>query len=305
MSKKIILTGATGLIGRELCKILINQGEEITVFTSNPVKAKEIIKGANEYIHWDYHKPEDWQKYINGTDAVIHLAGAGIAGKRWSENYKMTILESRVISTNNLVTAIKAAGQKPGLFITSSAVGYYGNAGDELLTEESGSGNDFLSGVCKEWENSAQKVETLGIRRVSIRTGIVLSSKDGALEKMLAPFKLFIGGHLGSGKQWFPWIHIEDLVNIYIYTLDNSNITGPINAAAPNPVTAKELAKRIGKAMHRPSLFPVPLLALKLAIGEAAESVIASQRAVPKKLLNAGFKFKFEKIDEALKDLLE
>jgi uncharacterized protein (TIGR01777 family) len=304
MSKKIIITGATGLIGEKLCKNLISNGNEITLFTGNPSKAEALIKGAKEYVYWNYHKPEEWGNHIEGKDAVIHLAGASIAGKRWTESYKELILESREISTQNLVKAIGKAIQKPGLFISSSAVGYYGNAGNEILTEESKNGNDFLSEVCRVWETSAEKVESFGVKRISIRTGIALSIEGGAFPKMLQPFRLFIGGPMGSGKQWFPWIHIEDLIQIYLYALNNPSVNGIINAVSPNPVTAKEFAKCIGKTIHRPSFFPVPLSALKIAIGEAAESIVASQRAIPKKLLDAGFKFKFEKIEDALKDLL-
>jgi uncharacterized protein len=305
MSIKIAVTGATGLIGQRLCKELIGKGHELTIFTGNIRKAGLLIKGAKEYIYWDYHKPEEWGKYIENKDAVIHLAGAGIADKRWTEDYKKTILESREISTKNLVKAIESAGQKPGLFISSSAVGFYGNTGDEILTENSVNGSDFLSEVCRHWENPTKEVERLGIRKVSVRTGIALTNEGGALKKMLLPFKLFVGGHLGSGKQWFPWIHIEDLIRIYIYVLENNSINGAVNAASPCPLTAKEFAKNIGKAMHRPSFFPVPLLMLKLAIGEAAESVVASQRVMPKRLLDNNFKFKFEKIEDALKDLLK
>ena len=305
MNKKIVITGATGLIGKKLCKEFIGQGNELTIFTSNIVKAKELIGGAKEYIYWDYNKPEEWKNNINGKDAVIHLAGAGIAGIRWSEEYKKKILESREISTTNLVKAIKESNQKPGLLISASAVGYYGNAGNEILTEESKNGRDFLADVCRIWEESAGRVEEAGVRRVSIRTGIALSSEGGAFKKMLLPFKMFIGGHLGSGKQWFPWIHIDDLIGIYIYALENSSVRGIINAVSPNPVRAKELAKIIGKTIHRPSMFPVPLFALKLAVGEAAESIVASQRVMPKKLLDSGFKFKFENIEKALNDLMK
>jgi uncharacterized protein (TIGR01777 family) len=305
MNKKIVITGATGLIGKKLCEKLIREDNELTIFTGNSAKAKELIGGAKEYIFWDYNKPEEWKNYINDKDAVIHLAGASIAGRRWSEEYKKKILDSREISTVNLVKAIKESNQKPGLLISASAVGYYGNAGDEILTEESKNGNDFLANVCRIWEEEAGKVEEAGVRRVSIRTGIALSSEGGAFKKMLLPFRMFIGGHLGSGKQWFPWIHIDDLIKIYIYALENSSVNKIINAVSPNLVQAKELAKLIGKKVHRPSLFPVPLFALKLVVGEAAESIVASQRVIPKKLLGSGFKFNFENIEQALNDLLK
>ncbi len=305
MGKKIIITGATGLIGSRICKKLIDRSDELTIFTSNPSVASGKIKNAKEYVKWNYQSPEEWKDYLTGKDAVIHLAGASIAGKRWNNNYKSLILNSREISTHNLVKAISEVQAKPSVFISSSAVGYYGSAGDEIITEEYKSGDDFLSGVCKAWESEAEKVEHFNIRRVSVRTGIVLSPNGGALKQMLPPFKLFLGGPLGTGSQWFPWIHIDDLVKIYLFALDNTLILGSINAASPNPITMNKFAKTLGKILHRPSLFKVPLFALRIVIGEAAEAVVASQRVVPLKLLESGFKFEYENLEPALKDLLK
>ncbi|MCL5030346.1 MAG: TIGR01777 family oxidoreductase [Bacteroidetes bacterium] len=304
MNKKIIITGATGSIGKILCKELIKRGDEVTIFTRNPAQAKSIIEGAKEYIKWNYETPEEWNNYLNGKNAVIHLAGVSIAGRRWNSIYKKLIFDSRIISTRNLVKAFEEVEQKPAIFISASAVGYYGNAEDDIVTESSKCGNDFLSQVCKAWELESEKVESFGTRRISIRTGIVLSA-NGALKRMLLPYKLFIGGPIGSGKQWFPWIHIDDLIRIYLYALDNPGISGIINASSPKPVTMKEFASTLGKILHRPSLFSVPLFALRIAIGEAAESVAASQRAIPEKLLESGFKFKFENVEDALKNILE
>lgn len=304
MIKKIIVTGATGSIGKKLCKELIKRGDEVTIFTRNPAQAKSIIEGAKEYIKWNYETPEEWNNYLNGKDAVIHLAGVSIAGRRWNSIYKKLIFDSRIISTRNLVKAFEEVEQKPAIFISASAVGYYGNAEDDIVTESSKCGNDFLSQVCKAWELESEKVESFGTRRISIRTGIVLSS-NGTLKKMLLPYKLFIGGPIGSGKQWFPWIHIDDLIRIYLYALDNPGISGIINASSPNPVTMNEFTNTLGKILHRPSLFRVPIFALRVAIGEAAESVVASQKAIPEKLLESGFKFKFENVEGALKNILE
>jgi uncharacterized protein (TIGR01777 family) len=304
MSRKIIISGATGLIGKELCKQLISRGDEISIFTSNPSKAKFLIKGAKEYIFWNYQKPEEWENYIYGKDSIVHLAGANINSKRWTESYKKAILTSRELSTKNIVRAIESTTAKPVLFISSSAVGFYGNAGDNILTEESSNGKDFLSEVCKVWEEASEKVELLGIRRVIIRTGIALSTNGGALKKMLIPFKIYLGGYLGTGKQWFPWIHIKDLIRIYIYALDNSSLHGIVNAVSIHPVREYEFAKCIGNTIRRPSFLPVPLFALRLTVGKAAESIIASQRAIPKRLLEAGFKFRYEKLEDALIDLL-
>jgi len=300
----IIITGATGLIGRRLCTTLTNRGDNLTIFTSDINKAGRIIGGAHEFIKWDYNNPTGWEECIEGKYAVIHLAGSSIAGRRWDDEYKKSIFNSRKISTQILVDAIGKARNKPSVFISSSASGIYGNRGDEILTEISSSGNDFLSGVCRAWEEEAAKVEPLNVRRISIRTSVVLSKDGGALKQMLLPFKLFIGGPLGNGKQWFPWIHIDDLINIYLFALDNPEINGAINAASPNQVTMNEFAKTLGNILHRPSIFKVPLFALRIAIGEAAEAVTASQRVIPQRLINSKFKFKYENVEEALRDIL-
>jgi uncharacterized protein (TIGR01777 family) len=304
MNKKVIITGASGLIGRQLFKELLNRGDEITIFARDPASAKQQLPGAKDYVKWDYLELDPWQKMVDGKNAIIHLAGANISGKRWTEKYKKEILESRIISTQNLIKAIGNSNNKPECFIISSAVGYYGDAGNETLTEASPSGNDFLSKVCTKWELESHKVDELGIRRVNVRTGVVISADGGALKKMLLPFKFFVGGPLGNGKQWFPWIHIDDITRIYIDALDNTKIKGPINAAAPGIVSMKEFSKKLGNTLNRPSIFSVPKVILRLVIGKVTESVLASQRVVPKTLLDSGFKFKFENIQEALRDLL-
>ena len=293
------------MIGRRLCKALAELGNDLTIFTSNPENAAKIIHHAKEFVRWDFSKINEWKKYLENQDAVIHLAGASIAGKRWDENYKKEIFNSRIISTQNLVKAISKIQNKPLVFISSSATGYYGNNGDVLLTENSNSGSDFLSNVCRAWESEAEKAEQLNVRRVSVRTGIVLTKEGGALKQMLIPFKLFVGGPLGSGRQWFPWIHIDDLVNIYLFALDNPSIKGSINAASPHHVKMNEFARTLGKILHRPSILNVPLPFLRIAIGEAAESVVSSQRVLPKILLDSGFRFKFEYVNDALRDILK
>jgi uncharacterized protein len=305
MNKKVIITGASGLIGLHLCKELIRRGNEITIFSRTPEKTRIIIPGAVEYVNWNYHEPKEWQNIVDGKNAIIHLAGANISGKRWTEKYKKEILESRIISTQNLIRAIENSSRKPECLIMSSAVGYYGNAGDEILTETSPSGTDFLAKVCRDWENESEYVDTLGIRRVNVRTGIVLTTEGGALKRMLLPFEFFVGGPLGNGKQWFPWIHIDDIVQIYLNVLDNKSIKGPINANAPGIVSMKEFSKRLGTTLNRPSVFYVPKVILRLVIGQVTESVLASQRAVPKALLDNGFKFKYENIQAALNDLIK
>lgn len=301
---RIVITGATGLIGNALCRKLAERNDEVTVFTRDVSGARNTLPFIKKFVEWDYTEADKWGGQINGVDAVIHLAGANLFGKRWDENYKDKILLSRQLSTRSLVTAINNSDKKPSVFICSSAVGIYGDRGDEKLTEESTAGNDFLANVCKAWEDEAQRVEKSGVRRVSIRTGIVLSTEDGSLKQMLTPFKLFVGGPLGNGKQWFPWIHIDDLVNIFIYLIDNS-ISGAVNACAPNPVRMKEFANTLGKVLHKPSLFKVPELALRIIVGEGARSILASLRVIPEKLIRNRFSFKYENLKPALEDLLQ
>ncbi len=303
--KKIVITGATGLIGKAICKKLIDRRDEVTVFSRDINNAKKEIPGAKEYFEWDYHYPGDWQHILNNKDAVIHLAGANLSSKRWDEDYKKVILESREISTKNLVKSIESQPSKPLVFICSSAIHYYGNSGDKELTEDSPSGNDFLANVCKKWEEEAAKVEKFHVRRASVRTGVVLSLEEGALNKMLPAFKFYVGGPIGSGKQWFAWIHLDDLVNIFIRILDFKELSGPINAVSPRPERMKDFAKTLGKILNRPSFFRVPQFVLKIVLGEMANSITYSLKVIPKKLLDSNFVFKYEDLESALKDIIK
>lgn len=305
MNKKIIITGATGLIGVELCNALINSGDEVTVFSRNIESAKKILGDKFIYVRWDYKNPSQWQDSLMDQDAVIHLAGANLFGKRWSKEYKKEILESRALSTKSLVSELLKIQSKVKVLITSSGIGYYGSRGDEILTEKSSGGNDFISHVVNAWESEASKASQIGIRTVMLRQGIVLSNKGGALHKFIPTFKFFIGGALGNGRQWFPWIHIDDLVNIYLFILDNAEISGPVNVVSPETVRMNEFAKTLGRVLNRPSIFKVPEFALRAFIGEAAAAILSSQRAVPQKLLDHGFTFKFESLEHALRILLK
>ncbi len=304
MSKKIIITGATGLIGSNLSRVLIDRGDELTIFTTHKKSAADKVPGAKEYVDWNYHNIDEWKNHVEGKDAIIHLAGANLFGKRWNSKYKKIILQSREISTQNLVKAAAVCHNMPAAFLSASAVDYYPDKGNEVLTEESPSGASFLSNVCKKWEDEAAKSEKFGMRRVSIRTGIVLGKDDGALKQMLTPFKLFVGGPLGNGRQWFPWIHLEDVIRIYLYALDNTIVNGPLNACSPNPVSMNEFASKLGKLLSRPSFFRVPFFVLRIAVGEAAGVITASHRVVPQALNKGGYKFKFENLENALRDLL-
>lgn len=304
MSKRIVVTGATGLIGRKLVRALIQRRDNVIVFSRDAEKAKSFFPKAMESVEWNYQHPEQWKYKIENSDAVVHLAGVNLFAKRWNDEFKKSIIESRQVSTMNLADAIKSCDKKPEVFISASGIGYYGDCGETVLNENSAKGNDFLADVCEVWENESVNVEESGVRSVQIRTGIVLTAEDGALKQMLLPFKLFIGGHLGNGKQWASWLHIDDIVEIYLHAIDNSSLTGSLNASSPNPMRMKEFAQTLARVLHRPSLFPVPKFILRLVVGEASEVVLASQRIDVKKLVESGYKFKFEILEDALRDLL-
>lgn len=304
MPKKIIITGATGLIGNKLSKALAERGDDVTVFSRNIESAKKKLPHIKNFIIWNFRNPDEWKNHLNGKDAIVHLAGINLFTKRWNDKFKKEIIESREVSTRNLVQSLKACKAKPEVFVSASGVGYYGDGGDTILPEDAPKGNDFLADVCDVWERESQKASGYGIRNVQVRTGIVLSTEDGALRQMLLPFKFFVGGPLGSGKQWFPWLHINDIVDIYIHSIDNKNISGPFNAASPNIVRMKEFAKTLGKVMKRPSIFPVPEFALRVVVGEAAGTVATGQRVSVDKLLKSGFEFKFGNLKDALDHLL-
>ena len=304
MSKKIVVTGATGLIGKKICELLIKRGDEVIVFTRSPQKAKSIIPGVKEFVKWDLKNLEEWKVKLNGADSVIHLAGENVMGSRWTNEYKTKVLESRTLSTQKLIEVISNVEHKPESFICASAVGYYPYSETEEFSEDSKPGNHFLAKVTKQWEQETKKLDALGIRRCNIRTGIVLDKYEGALAKMLLPFKVFIGGPLGSGKQWFPWIHITDTAGIYLFALDNKYVNGALNAVAPEFINMKNFCKNLGSVIKRPSLFPVPSFILRIVLGEGAEAVLNGSKIKPQKTLGFGYKFQFQKSAEAIKDIL-
>lgn len=303
--KKIIVTGATGLIGRKLVASLIEKKIEVIILSRDVRKAKSMFPDVKDFVEWDYQKPDEWKSRLENADAVIHLAGVNLFAKRWNSNFKKMIKDSREVSTKNLVEAIIHSNNKAKVFISASGIGFYGDRNNEVLTENSTSGNDFIAEVCNAWELESQQLNKANIRNVQIRTGLVLSKEDGALKQMLPAFKFFVGGPLGNGKQWTSWLHIDDIVGMYLHALDNDKISGPLNAVSSNPIRMKEFAKTLGKVIKRPSLFPVPKFMLKIIIGEAAEVVTGSQKVIPDKLIKNGYKFKFTKLEDALKDLLK
>lgn len=294
---KILISGASGLIATHLIPTLIAKGHEINKLV------RDGPKSADE-IRWDAEKgfAAGEEAKLENFDAVIHLAGDGIADSNWTEEKKKKILNSRRDGTRNLVDALKKTKNPPKIFFSASAVGYYGSREDEILTEESSPGEGFLPEVCKEWEAEALKAEDFGARVVLSRTGIVLSKDGGALAKMLTPFKFGVGGVVGSGKQWMSWITLDDLIRVIHFALDNENLNGAINSTAPNPVTNEEFTKTLGSVLHRPTIIPIPEIAVKLLFGEMGERLLLEgQRVLPKRLQDAGFKFNDENLEDALK----
>lgn len=280
---RIAITGATGLIGSRLSTALKTRGDEVTAISlrSGPPSPAALA----------------------GADAVVHLAGEPVA-QRWSKDARERIRSSRTEGTRGLVEAIAAADPRPRALVSSSAVGYYGKRGDERLDEDAAPGDDFLAEVCVAWEREANAAAELGVRVVTVRTGVVLDRSGGALEKMLPPFKLGIGGPVAGGRQYLPWIHIDDLVGIYVAAIDHDSWSGPVNASAPEPVTNAQFSKALGRALHRPAFAPVPALAIRALYGDMAEIVTEGQRAIPRRPLELGYAFAHPDLDEALSDAL-
>ena len=298
---KIVLTGATGMIGSLLTERLSNSHHSLVLLSRRP--SPEISVAEKQWLVWQPGTSGEWERAIDGADAVINLAGEPIAGKRWTPKQKEILRSSRVDGTKALVGAIAKAQVKPKLMISASAVGYYGPHGDETLNEDSKPGDDFLARLCVDWEAQAQKADSLGVRVCLLRTGIVLAKGEGALKKMVPPFKMFIGGPLGSGRQWMPWIHIDDEVGLIQFLIENERARGGFNGTAPNPVTMAEFSKTLGDVLNRPSWARVPPSILALMVGEMAEMLLHGQRAIPEAAIKLGFKFKYPNLKLALESL--
>lgn len=300
---RIIITGGTGLIGQTLATDLVQDGHEVIVLSRSPNREHGLPQGV-QVAGWDAHTAEGWGHLADGAAAIVNLAGESLAAGRWTDERKRRILESRVNTGQAVVEAVRAAAQKPGVVIQASAVGYYGPRGDEIVTEETVPGSDFLAGVCKEWEASTAEVEAMGVRRATIRTGLVLSREGGALPRILLPFRLFAGGPLGSGGQWWSWIHVADEVGAIRFLMETEAAGGPFNLTAPNPVTNAEFARILGKVVGRPAVMPAPAFALKLVFGEMATVLLDGQRVVPKRLQEMGYQFLFTQLEQTLRELL-
>lgn len=296
----VFVTGGTGLIGAAVCSALLREGHLVTAL-SRAKDAGARLPGGVRAVRGDPAVPGDWQEELARCDACVHLAGEPVAEGRWSPERKRRIRESRVRSTENVAAVLRERG--PAVLVSGSAVGYYGSRGDEVLDEASGPGADFLAGVCQEWEAAAAPVAARA-RVVLLRTGIVLSPRGGALPRLVQPFRLFAGGPLGDGGFWQPWIHHADEVGLVLLALADARASGPMNASAPEPARNRDLARAIGRALGRPSALRAPELAVRLALGELADVVLASQRVVPRKALALGYRFRFPELEGALRDLL-
>lgn len=301
MSKNILITGATGLVGKQLIPALQAQGHQISILSRKEVK----IAYVNSYI-WDVYQQKIDLNALKGIDTIIHLAGEGIADKKWTEARKQQIINSRVLSTELLYQAIKETNAKVDTFISASAVGFYGDRADEILTETSENGHGFLADCCQKWENAVDTGKALGIRIVKIRIGLILAKDGGVLPQMEKPIQFFVGAPLGSGQQWMPWIHLTDMVKIFEKAVIDTNMVGAYHACAPNPVTNATFTKTLAKKLNRP-VWPinVPIFILKLILGEMSILTLMSNRTSSEKLLTTGFDFSFVDLSDALTDIYQ
>lgn len=304
---RVFVTGGTGLVGTRLIKKLLARGDQAVVLTRRYAAARQALGTQVDLVEGDPMQPGEWMAKVDDCDVVVHLAGENVFGKRWNEQFKQLLVDSRTKSTHHVVEALmrkpKRSDGSPKVLVNASAIGYYGPRGDEEVDEDTPPGDDFLAKLCVEWEKEAQRAQTAGLRCSIVRVGIVLDRDGGPLTKMLTPFKFFTGGPVGSGRQFMSWIHNEDLVALFLFAADNANVSGPLNGTAPNPVTNKEFSRALGKAIGRPSFVWTPAFALKVVLGGVAEVVTTGQRVIPRKPLALGFSYKHPTIDEALKNL--
>lgn len=299
---RVTLTGATGLIGRQLIAALQGRGDEVTVLSRDPGQAEQTLSGVRA-VAWNPLADPAPVSALADADGVIHLAGEPVA-QRWNTAVKERIRVSRSTGTANLVAGLRDAGPRPRVLVSTSASGYYGDRGAEPLTESATSGTDFLAEVCKAWEDAATGAESLGLRVTRVRTGVVLTSDGGALKTMLPPFKAGVGGPVAGGRQYIPWIHLDDVVGIYVAALDGDGWSGPVNGCAPGAVTNKVFSHALGHALHRPAVMPVPAFAIRALYGQMAEIVTGGQRMIPERTLELGYEFRHPDLDEALRSAL-
>jgi uncharacterized protein (TIGR01777 family) len=302
---RVIITGGTGFIGHPLSLRLIQEGFDVVCLTRNASAAKNRGGNRIKFVEWDGKSAAGWSEYAEGAAAIINLAGESIGSGRWSDAKRQRILQSRMNAGKAVTEAVKFVKRKPDVVIQASAIGIYGNKGKETLDEYSGLGEGFLAEVAKDWEESTGDIEALGVRRVVIRTGMVLGSFGGALARLLLPYRFFVGGPMGSGKQWMSWIHIEDEIGSILFLMDRQDLKGVFNLTAPQPLQNKAFSRELGKLLRSPSWLPVPGFLLKLFLGKMAEeTILTSQRVLPIRLKESGFKFAYPDLIGALTDIL-
>lgn len=300
---RTIITGGTGLIGRALAANLAADGHQVLLLSRNPGRATDLPKGVTAE-RWDARTAEGWGHLADGAHAIINLAGESIGAGRWTAERKRRIRDSRANAGQAVVQAVQAAQNKPDVVIQSSGVGIYGPRGDEEITEQTSPGGDFLSRTAVEWEASTAPVDEMGVRRPIIRSGVVFGNQAMAFRRMVLPFKLFVGGPIGGGRQWLPWVHVADEVGAIRFLMAHPEATGPFNLTSPETVTNAGFGRTLGRVLRRPSFLPLPGFAMRLAFGEMSTVLLDGQRAVPRRLLDLGFNFRFPKLEDALRDLL-
>ena len=301
---RILVLGSTGFIGKNLCRELLSAGHDVVIFTSNEAKAQSLFGKNVEIFEWIGYTPLQPPYPLQDVSAIVNLAGESIANHRWTKSVKEKILNSRIKTTEAVVNAIKDNVLRPKILVNASAVGFYGPHKDEEITENTPPGSDFLAEVCKAWESEAYKAEGYGTQVVTVRIGVVLGN-EGALVRMMVPFQYYIGGPTGTGNQWLSWIHIHDLIRIITFIIEKGTVSGPINATAPQPVRMKEFCEILGEVMVRPSWLRVPGFILKIILGEMSDMLLNGQLVLPKKILDAGFEFRFPTLRKALKEIIQ
>jgi len=305
MPKRVIVTGGTGFIGRPLCALLVERGYEVVILSRDPEKVAAAFEGKAIGARWGGRSPDAWARYADGASAIVNLAGDNIAAGRWTTEKKRRILESRLEAGHAVLQAVERASPRPAVVIQASAIGYYGDRGEEMLDELSARGADFLSGVCAAWETSTRDVETLGVRRAVIRTAPVLGARGGFLDRIVPVFQRGMGGYMGNGRHWSAWIHLRDEVAAIAFLLEREDLKGVFNLASPNPARNKEFYQTLGRVLGKPARLPVPAFLLRLALGEVArELILPGQRVIPRRLLDAGFPFAYPDLEPALREFL-
>lgn len=306
---RIVITGGSGLIGRALTRNLTTDGHEVVILSRSPEQVTDLPPNARA-VGWDTESADGWLHEADGATAIVNLAGPNIAGDsffptRWSDQRRRYLVQSRLEAGAAVVDAVKRADQPPSVVIQASAIGYYGPRGNEIVDESDGPADDFLAQLCVDWENSTAAVEELGVRRAVVRSGLVLSTKEGSLPRVILPYKLFVGGPFGNGKQWWSWIHLHDEVRAIRFLIENAAASGPFNLTAPEPLTNSDFGRTLGRVMGRPHLIPIPGFAMRAAFGEVADVVLTGQRVIPRRLQEHGFDFQFSALQPALQHLFQ